>query len=316
MKTANPSAPRTSWHWVLLTLTMFPMLGIIVGQLSAWTWYGELCSHWTVHGAVALLPAMVVFRRDARWGRLLFILLVIALLPWIQAAWTSRATAPGKPIAEASIATANVQFYNTDRQATQEMLAGLEVDLLALQEVTSTDEAILRPNPRWPFQVWSGRNDVTKVALLSRRRIVTYKIHDFDGSTIIEALIDLGESPLRVFVIHPWAPVDADATRRRDRQLAMLAKELDIERHPEPVVVLGDFNLTAGTAMWRSFTGYTGLLRAPGIAPATWPSFIGPFGITIDHILARGATLAPLTRMAIPGSDHAGLRSTVGIPAP
>jgi endonuclease/exonuclease/phosphatase (EEP) superfamily protein YafD len=105
-------------------------------------------------------------------------------------------------------------------------------------------------------------------------------------------------------------------TNRRNRQLAMLAKELDLAKHPEPVVVLGDFNLTSGTAMWRSFTGYTALRDAPGSAPATWHSALGPFGITIDHILARGASLAPLTRLPIPGSDHAGLRSTVTIAAP
>lgn len=309
-------AGRPSWHWVLLTLTLFPILGIILGQLSAWLFYGELCSHWTLHGAVALLPAMVVFRRDQRWGRLLFILLVIALLPWVQAAWTPRAATIGTPIAQATIATANVQFYNHDRAATQATIAALDRDIVALQEVTASDEASLRSNPRWPFQVWSGRQDVTKVALLSSRRIVTHSFHDFDGVAVIEALIDLGESPLRVFVIHPFAPGDAESTKRRDRQLAMLAQEASAERHPEPVVVLGDFNLTMGTAMWRSFIGFTGLRRAPGIAPATWPSVIGPFGIAIDHILVRGATLTPLERFAIPGSDHAGLASVIAIPAP
>lgn len=309
-------AGRPSWHWVLLTLTLFPMFGIIVGQLPAWTWYGELCSHWTLHGAVALLPAMIVFRRDARWGRLLFILLVVALLPWIQAAWSARAVQNGPVIAQATVATANVQFYNTDRKAVQEMLSALDVDLLALQEVTATDETILRANPRWPFQAWSGRADFTRVALLSRQRIVTHRTHSFDGTTVIEALVDLGESPLRVFVVHPLSPGNPAYVERRNRQLAMLAQELDHERHPEPVLVLGDFNLTCGTAMWRSFTGYTGLRRAPGSAPATWPSHAGPFGITIDHILARGATLAPLVRLPIPGSDHIGLRSIVAIPAP
>jgi endonuclease/exonuclease/phosphatase (EEP) superfamily protein YafD len=307
---------RPSWHWVLLCLTLFPVLGIIVGQLSAWTWYGELCSHWTLHGAVALLPAMVVFRRDARWGRLFLILLVIALLPWIQASWTPRAVLQGTPIAQATIATANVQFYNHDRTATLAAIAALDRDLVALQEVTAGDEAALRGNPRWPFQVWSGRTDVTRVALLSSRRIVTHRFHTFDGAAVVEALVDLGESPLRVFVIHPAAPVDPESTRRRDRQLAMLAQELSVERHPEPVVVLGDFNLTSGTAMWRSFVGYTGLARGPGSAPATWPALVGPLGIAIDHILVRGATLAPLERLAIPGSDHAGLASVIAIPAP
>ncbi len=307
---------RPLWHWLLLAATLWPMIGIMLAQLSAWTWYGELASHWTVHGALALLPAMVVFRRDTRWGRLLFVLLVLAVLPWVQTSWAPRAVLSGTPIAQASIATANVQFFNTDRAATQAVIAALESDLVALQEVTSTDETLLRANPRWPFQVWTGRADVTKVALLSRRRIVTHRIHDFDGSSVIEALVDLGESPLRVFVVHPMAPVDQELTARRDRQLAMLARELDVERHPEPILVLGDFNLTAGAPMWRTFTGYTGLRRAPGISPATWPSVFGPFGITIDHMLARGAALGEVTTFPIPGSDHRGVQASVIIEAP
>jgi endonuclease/exonuclease/phosphatase (EEP) superfamily protein YafD len=307
------SAPRPLWHWVLLGATLLPMLGIITAQLSAWTWYGELCSHWTLHGAVALLPAMVVFRRDARWGRLLFILLVLAVLPWVQSSWSARAVQDGTPIARASVATANVQFYNTDRTATQAAIAALDVDLLALQEVTGSDETVLRANPRWPFQVWSGRADVTRLALLSRHRIVTHSTHTFDGVTVSEALVDLGESPLRVFVVHTTSPGDPEMAARRDRQLAMLARELDIGRHPEPVLVLGDLNLTSGTAMWRIFTGYTGLRRAPGISPATWPSPLGPFGITIDHLLARGAALGGMGSFPVPGSDHRGVRGWVSI---
>ena len=291
------------------------MLGIMLGQLSAWTWYGELACHWTLHGALALLPAMVVFRRDVRWGRLFMVLLALALLPWAQAAWSPRATVTGTVIASASVATANVQFFNEDRAQTQAALAATDVDLFALQEVTASDEAALRPNPRWPFQVWGGRPDLTRVALLSRQRIVSQRLHDFAGTTVIEALVDLGESPLRVFVIHPSAPVSAELAKRRDRQLALLARELDVEAHPEPVLVLGDFNLSHGAALWRSFAGYTGLRRAPGPAPATWPALLGPFGIAIDHVLVRGAGLSGLEAFAVPGSDHRGLRANIGIVA-
>ncbi len=292
------------------------MLGIMLAQLSAWTWYGELCVHWTLHGAVALLPAMVVFRRDTRWGRLMFVLLVLAVLPWVQSSWAPRAVLNGTPIAQATIAAANVQFYNGDRAATQAAITALDIDLVALEEVTGSDEQELRKNPRWPFQVWSGRADFTRVALLSRKRIVAHKTHTFDGSTVIEALVDLGESPLRVFVIHPFSPSDPESAKRRDRQLALLARELDSERHPEPVLVLGDFNLTSGAPMWRTFTGHTGLRRAPGMSPATWPSVLGPFGITIDHILARGAALGGVSAFTIPGSDHRGVMGTVFVEAP
>lgn len=304
---------RPLWHWLLLAATLWPAIGIILGHLSDYTWYGELASHWTAHAAVALLPAMVVFRRDARWGRVFLMLLVLALLPWIQASWSSRAVLTGTPIAQATVATANVQFFNQERGEVQAAIAALDCDLVSLVEVTGGDEAILRANPTWPHQVWSSKNDFTKVALLSRRRIVTHSFHHLADTTVIEALIDLGESPLRVFVIHPMAPVSPEQAKQRDQQLKLLAHELTLEKHPEPVLVLGDFNVSPGAAIWRSFIGFTKLQRAPGTAPATWPAALGPCGIAIDHVLVRGGALAPLTTFHIPGSDHRGLKTTVSI---
>ncbi len=308
------TTPRPLWHWLLFAVTLFPMGGIALAQLSGWTWYGELASHWTLHGAVALLPAMVVFRRDLIRGRFLMLFMLIAVFPWVLTAWSARAELNGKSIAQVTVATANVQFYNDDRSATQAMIAAMEVEVLALEEVTTSDEKILRQNARWPHQVWTSKNNVTKVALLSSKRIVTHRLHDFDGAAVIEALIDLGESPLRVFVIHPAAPMSSELAQRRDRQLAMLARQL--QDHPEPVIVLGDFNLTPGTQMWRTFTGYTKLLRAPGPEPATWPAVLGPLGISIDHVLARGAAISELTAFEIPGSDHRGLKAMVSIGVP
>jgi endonuclease/exonuclease/phosphatase (EEP) superfamily protein YafD len=290
------------------------MVGIILAQISGWTWYGELASHWTLHGAIVLLPVMVVFRRNLLIGRFLMLFMLIAVFPWVLTAWSARAELNGKSIAQVTVATANVQFFNDDRAATQAMLAAMDVEILALEEVTTTDETVLQQHARWPFQVWTSKKDITKVALLSSKRIVTHRLHDFDGAAVIEALIDLGESPLRVFVIHPAAPMSPELTKRRDRQLAMLARQL--QDHPEPVIVLGDFNLTPGTQMWRTFTGYTKLLRAPGPEPATWPAVLGPFGITIDHVLARGAAISELTAFEIPGSDHRGLKAMVSIGVP
>ena len=305
---------RPLWHELLFAMTVFPMGGIVLAQLSGWTWYGELASHWTLHAAVALLPAMVVFRRDRVRGRFLMVFMLIAVFPWVVTAWSARAELNGKSLAQVTVATANVQFYNDDRSATQAMLAAMEVEVLALEEVTTSDETVLRQNLRWPHQVWTSKKDISKVALLSSKRIVTHSLHEFDGAMVIEALIDLGESPLRVFVIHSAAPMSSELAKRRDRQLAMLARQL--QDHPEPVLVLGDFNLTPGTQMWRTFTGYTKLLRAPGSEPATWPAVLGPLGISIDHMLARGAAISEQKAFTIPGSDHRGLKATVFISAP
>ena len=171
---------------------------------------------------------------------------------------------------------------------------------------------MLGTDPRWPNQVWTGRDDVFKVALLSRRRVVWSKIHEIDGTTAIEALIDLGDGPLRVFVVHPHSPVSPDHARRRDGELVALARL--IAETEEPLLVMGDFNITAAAPMWRSFIGATHLRPAPGREPATWPWFLGEVGIAIDHVLARGAALEGVRAVSLPGSDHRGLAATIIVP--
>jgi endonuclease/exonuclease/phosphatase (EEP) superfamily protein YafD len=307
-----PVGRRPLWHWLVLAASLPASAGIALAQTAAWTWAGELASHWTLHGALALLPALVVFRRDARWGRVLVVLMAFGLAPWLIAAFAPRAVAPPAVAATARVACANVYYYNRERERLVAALVALDPDILGLVEVGDEDRRLLKPDPRWPHQVWTSRRDLFKVALLSRRRIVTSQIHEFDGTTAIEALIDLGAAPLRVLLIHPYSPTNPQSAQRRDHALAQIAERSAASR--EPLVVVGDWNLTAGAPLWRPLLARSGLHPAPGRQPATWPWFLGPCGIAIDHILARDAGLDDLAAFSLPGSDHRGLVATVAVP--
>jgi endonuclease/exonuclease/phosphatase (EEP) superfamily protein YafD len=313
-------AARPLWHWLLLVATLPCLAVIVVGQTASWWWYGELCCHWTLHASVGLIPAMLVFGRDGRWGRAFLLILALGLAPWIRAAYEPRAVLAPAPAATAvclRVAEANLYYYNHERDAALAAIAAQEPDLVALAEVKSQDRQALAHDPRWPHQAWSEREDLFDLALLSKHRIFWSQV---DHAGLIEALIDLGDGPLRVFVIHPFSPMTRDSLARRDRQYRMLVKWLAEPRPPagmkSPVLVLGDLNLTVGAPMWRAVQTATDLKRAPGAEPATYPSWLGPLGIGIDQILARDAGLEDLRAFGLPGSDHRGLTAMVVVPMP
>jgi endonuclease/exonuclease/phosphatase (EEP) superfamily protein YafD len=302
---------RPSWHWRLLAYSMVPILGIMLGQLATWFWIGELASHWTMHGVIALLPVMVIFRRDPRWGRLFLILLLIGSWPWLVSSFASRATLTSS-VGSLKIATANVRAENSQRQAMHATLLALPVDVLVLQEVSLEEQQAFKSAGAWPHQEWHLDDYPFSLAILSRHRLVTSALHRFNGIPMLDLLIDGGEAPLRLFVVHPWSPMNDDRVKQRNNYLALLGQK--IRGYSEPVVVAGDWNLSPGSPIWPLITDFAQLKLAPGAQPATWPAMLGPLGIPIDHIMGRNLGLAPLQAFTIPGSDHRGLMTTITLP--
>ena len=308
---ASMTHPRPSWHWVLMACSLGPMACIIGGQLSPWLWMGELASHWTLHAVMALLPVVVVFRRNPWWGRLFIILLMVGSWPWLNTAFAPRATMVSS-VATLTLATANVCVANRQREEMNAVLLALPVDILVLQEVTSADRAAFMGSLTWPHQEWKLNEGPFSIALLSRKRLLAPSVHNLNGIPMLEVLIDAGEAPLRVFAVHPPPPVDPQFTKHRNQYLAMLAQQL--RDRSEPVVVAGDWNVTPGSHMWNLMINFSQVYAAPGARPATWPAALGPIGIPIDHIMGRNVGLAPLRAFTIPGSDHRGLMTTVTLP--
>lgn len=288
-------------------VVVFAAVGTLIGQSGAWWWVGDLCCHWTLHAAIVLIVGAVVWRKNNAISRGCVVLMLVALVPWIRHAFSDRAPNAAQPVLR--LAWANLYYFNEHRAEAWEALLGSDADLIGLTELCPDDQAVVKQDARWPYQVWSEGSGIMSCALLSKRRIVTHGIHDEDGHVVISAVVDAGDSPLRVLVTHLIAPLHAVWKNRRDQQFASLARIAN--QQDLPTVVLGDFNATPATALWRPFLTATGLQPAPGLTPATWPAWSSPWprcpGIAIDHILVRSGCLTPLSTVSIPGTDHLGL---------
>ena len=274
---------------------------------AAWSWLAGLCLHLSWQASLALLPVMIAVRRHRGRAGFLLLAMMVGFWPWVLASYASRA-----PLAHddsLKIATGNLFDFNEQRSTMLDVIGRLDVDLLAVQEVLKEDEAILTAS--WPHAVWNHDRELLGSALLSRHPIPWSHIHDLEGFALVEALVRTPGGDLRVFVVHLASPKRPTRAAIQDRQLIRLAQL--VHASAEPVVIVGDFNFSSGAPQWRRFTTTAQLQRPPGISPGTWPTWLGPLGIDIDHIAGRGVGFSPLQVWTIPGSDHRGLITQVSL---
>jgi Uncharacterized protein conserved in bacteria len=122
-----------------------------------------------------------------------------------------------------------------------------------------------------------------------------------------------GATRVSLAIVHALDPVEPGGLHRRDRFLDQLASLLNSLRGP--LVVLGDFNASPFTPAFRAFQEQAGLAPSPW-TPATYPARFGTFGISIDHVLVRDATLLRLAPLRAIGSDHRPLSASIALTSP
>jgi len=287
---------------------------ILPAQLAPWVFFGELMIHWTAHAAMLLLIPVIIWRRHRVHCSVSLLLVALAIWPWLLAAWSPRGASVSDT--DLTVASFNLHIDNPHAASAIPAIRECTAEVLALIEVDAADEAALRSDPRWPHQRWVPQGSspwaTLGVALLSRHPVDAFIVHDLEGDVAIEARLICAGQPLHVLAVHPQAPVASGAWQLRDRQLARIA-EL-VRGMIGPVVVMGDWNITVADPAWRNLLRDSGLRRAGGTAPATWPRWLGPAGIGIDHILAgNAAQVANVRSVVIAGSDHRGLAASVRV---
>jgi endonuclease/exonuclease/phosphatase (EEP) superfamily protein YafD len=286
---------RTAWTRAALVVAATPVAGLALAALapSGW-WMAGLARHWAPQLALLSLPLWCWLGRRPAIGLTLLLITGTALWPTLRAAHANQAPAPGS--AAISATTANLYYHSLQHA---EAIARLDGELVVLIETRPEDRALVARDPRWPHQHWQQPPN-GGIALLSR---FPMKAKDFELEEAygISARVELPWGPTRVLCLHTWSPRGAHTAAGNQLQLVRLAGLAD--SMPGPVLILGDLNASPadpGIAYLRR----TGLLVPHGGEVRTWPSWLGPFGIAIDHVLGRGLALGGANAIDLPGSDH------------
>ena len=250
--------------------------------------------------AIPLLPlglAAVGWQRRTLAVVLLTLLLVLGPIMGFQVPWSAAvSTAPAGE--RLRVFTCNIHYHKPNRAALVRLLAESKPDIVAVQELPSADPFDYFPPDQWHVL------RVRRLFLASRYPIresvrLGSESTKVPGS-IMRYDLDTSDSVVTLFSLHLASPRDGlyrathhpttgiaeleenSAVRwRQSEQLARLTEEVT-----GPVLLMGDFNTPAESAIFRHVWGrYT-----DAFAKAGWGwgyTFVGgKTAVRIDHILA------------------------------
>lgn len=283
--------------------------GLLVTALTfaAPLWWGfELLTHFRVQlvAALCVLALAFVWRRAWPWVVALAAGAAVNAAPVAPYLTLPRAGATGSSML--TILGVNVQFDNDAYAGLLESIAQVQPDVLVVVEFTKPwRERIAGIAASYPYRFERPRADAYGVAVWSRYPLDPAAAFDLGSATAVDAVVETPRGPVRLYAVHLLAPTSAARAAGRNAQLDALAARLDAS--PEPVVVIGDFNLTPYSpyfTRWLARTKLRDARRGFGL-DFTWPSYFPPFGIPIDHcVVSAELDVTEYRRLPAFGSDH------------
>lgn len=211
------------------------------------------------------------------------------------------------------LVTANVRCHSADSTPLGEELAGLDADVLLLQELTADRLADIKATgvfDRFAYSYVDSRHGSFGGGIWSRFPLDDGETWEPGGPPMTRATIDFEGTKVCVFNVHAKAPM-----RRRwigvwKQHLTALRGEYEAAFAGGPVIMAGDFNSTWGHAPFRA-------LLAAGLRDshvdvgrgltATWPRGVPflPALFRIDHVLLSEGVEAVAVRQGVgASSDH------------
>lgn len=281
---------------VLLLLPLSWLVGAV--------WVGEFVEPWRPHlGALLVLLGGVALLRGASLGLGLALLGVVHAFVAVPR-MLPRSAVPGDH--QLDLALLNVHAANDAHHAVRAWVDEVDADVVVLVELTPALAAAL-DDPRYPHRaLLPHARDEFGVGVWSKRPLTDVVEGELRGYVAtLRVTVDVGGDPLTLAVTHAPPPLSPGLVA--DRSAVITAVAADLRAHGGRSVMLGDLNLTPWSPHLRLLRGQARLEDgAAGFGPApTWPAFLGPLGIPIDHVLVS-SDVAVLDYVTVPspGSDH------------
>lgn len=270
-----------------------------------------------IAGLLAAALALALLTLPGHPLALVFILALLAALAWqFLQIWPftplhsvqAQAVPRCREDDEIKLLVANVKRDNPKKDAVLALVERMRPDVVLLLETDSAWDQALAPMAR------AYRN------ALRRPKENTYGLHLFSNLELIDPqvrhLIDpeipsiktamklrSGESVF-LYGLHPRPPPRAD-TAERDAELVRVG--LEVRRHDEPAIVLGDMNDVAWSRTTRLFQEVSGLLD-PRIGRGLYATFHAKWRLLrwpLDHVFFSNVfALRTLAVLPSIGSDH------------
>jgi len=231
---------------------------------------------------------------------------------------TSASAAAASETVTVRFMTLNALVGRADPAAIVGQVRELQLDLLAVQELTPglagrLEQAGLAE--LLPFSCLDPRPGHTGIGLWSSRPLSQLPPVPGARNPMPRAQLDVGW-PITITVVHPPAPLRGNQPRWQqdmDRLLAVLASTTGQQ------IVAGDFNASRDHAAFRRLLAADFIDCADAAQHRPWPGFTWPANrrfppvMRLDHILVSrpGAGVHETRTVDIPGTDHLGVLAVI-----
>ncbi len=302
----------------LLRTLLLLLMPVVLAQLAHLGWMvGELMISWTLHLGVCLLLLLPLLWLSLGFRFAIFAAAgaLLALTPWTFEQARAARLPPDAPALR--IISANTFYRNDKLQVLERSFLRDGAQVVALIEPPDTLSEFMEKTGRWRIlaeHLGHNKHNISvlvraqETALQAKARPVRF---DFSPTVMLQVELLMEDKPIELWVVHVPAPTSWSQQAQRDAMHAELLTQLSART--KPVVLLGDYNSTLVSPFFVDLYQRAKLLRPPGPAPATWPSYIGPLGLAIDHALLSPELAArPLSARALPQSDHLGVLLQLG----
>jgi endonuclease/exonuclease/phosphatase (EEP) superfamily protein YafD len=295
-----------------LFLTVIALVATLCTVAAPRFWVLDLAVHFRLqYAALALVGCVILLATGhARWAALAFLVAAIQALicaPLLISRAPAAASADLAGSAALRLTVINVWFRNRQFQRVIDFIARERPDAVVLAEVTAEwEQALLAVGGEYAHRYATRGRRGKGILVLSRWPMQPAVLPGFsDLEPAVSATLLINDRSVQLLSVHTSWPLGAKSSALRDRQLAQLGEFVRCQRGP--LIVLGDLNVSPFSRHFQALLAGGNLKSAAqgfGWQP-TWPTFLPPAGIQIDHALTGpGVTVTNFRRGSSVGSDH------------
>jgi len=267
------------------------------------------------------LSIIVLLTRRLRW--LWFSLFCAAVLGVHVASWylpTANAATTNSTPTQYRVMSTNLNVNNDDASKILTLTQQEQPDLAIFIEVSDSMAAQLDTLKQdFPFSTNQLTPYQPGAVIYSKYPLTDFSVKKFNTNNAVNLTVQsrIGNQPVSIVAIHPLPPITEEFFRSRNTVFDAVSAY--VKQQKDPVILIGDFNVTMWSPSYKKLAEQTGLSNTRegiGILP-TWPVNVADYfstslqpltrfmQIPIDHCLASpDLSVTDMRIGAEVGSDH------------
>lgn len=265
--------------------------------------------------AAGLGVALLLVTTGARWrGALLALLMVAAGVQGagpVTELLARRVDHAEAPLAQFRILSFNVLVGNRRSAELVEAVLDDPPDVMLVMETPGIEDHLARLATILPYRLGCEDSRTCDIALLSRfplEEAEMVQLAPLDNERLVKAALSVDGQRVTIVGAHFSKPHHDNVTPIEFWRVHRFLGEID-----GPLVLAGDFNAAPWSYPVAELARAHNLAPGPWM-PATWPVRLGPLGVPIDNMFARGAAqIVTLEAGDNLGSNHRPLWAEIGL---